>query len=132
MQKERSREGSPSHVNGCFFGVTEFITEDTDLLELVRNAVESDKAGSEGENAAVRNGIDPLSETNCGSEKQLDIEDTADLIPHRDKVFQSQTPSIMLTKDTNTTVNCQISTITPTKVTNARNQTQKSPNLQGG
>lgn len=71
-----SEESCPAYTSGCFFGVTKFITDDTDLLELVRGAIGSEKV--------ERNGIELVPEKAIlGTTRQVeDIEDESDVLPH--------------------------------------------------
>ncbi|KAK8395905.1 hypothetical protein O3P69_005792 [Scylla paramamosain] len=81
----RYEESPPVNHSGCFFGVTKFITDDTDLLELVRGAVGSEKV--------ERNGIDSvLEKIMSGTRRQVEgIEDASDALPHPQNTLEGQT-----------------------------------------
>ena len=74
---EGNEESPPAKPSGCFFGVTKFITDNTDLLELVRCAVALEKDKS--------NGTDSISNKMIsGNRKQVqDIEEAPDVSPHQ-------------------------------------------------
>ncbi|KAG0719157.1 Methyltransferase-like protein 25 [Chionoecetes opilio] len=104
-------ENLPTHLKGCFFGMTKFVTEDTDLLELVRCAAGSEKVRGEDKNALVRNDIEFVPEKVISGSKAhpVDSGDT-EALSH---------PHNSLKRETHIS--------TPTKDNNIRKQAQDSP-----